>query len=351
MLHSFSWSRTAITYSVNDGINYDTSLIENAFDYWEAISPFRFTRLAPGQSSDFVFVDLAQLKAAFPASVHGDEAGLNVTITDSGNITPVISYIGLDAGASANLNDQWVATHEIGHGLGLVDDYQADPNQTIYSLADPQNDRPQARDIQDLQGRYGASPGDDEILAGAGSGRVSGGDGEDTISAGAGDDVAYGNLDADLIFGGAGADTLFGGADADTLDGGDSDDVIYGNLDVDRLAGGAGNDTLYGGKMSDALSGGDGDDILIGGADADLFYFSTGEGSDVIVDFDTSADQFVIDAAVLVAQGVQDVATLLDRHLTIDANGDVLLDLGNGGSVIFAGLSSSEVLAGDFLLG
>ena len=62
--------------------------------------------------------------------------------------------------------------------------------------------------------------------------------------------------------------TILGGAGADYLVGGKANDVIYGGADDDTLWGGKGADTLYGGEGSDT------------------FIYNTGDGKDVIYDFD-----------------------------------------------------------------
>ena len=77
-------------------------------------------------------------------------------------------------------------------------------------------------------------------------------------------DIAItGNKLANSIIGSKQDDTIDGGKSADTIDGGDGNDIIYG---------GAGND------------------ILFGGAGADTFVFKSGEGNDVISDYNAEED-------------------------------------------------------------
>ncbi|MDJ0950578.1 MAG: calcium-binding protein [Alphaproteobacteria bacterium] len=102
---------------------------------------------------------------------------------------------------------------------------------------------------------------------------VSGGPGNDTIN------VAAGGIAAD-ISGGAGNDVLTGSSLADTIDGGDDNDQITGGGGSDILSGGGGQDSFF-------WSDGDGNDLVDGGpegANADLAQF---QGADDTVTGDT----------------------------------------------------------------
>jgi Ca2+-binding RTX toxin-like protein len=127
--------------------------------------------------------------------------------------------------------------------------------------------------------------GADFIVGGPGADSVSGGLDNDTISGGGGNDTVFGNQGQDLLYGGAGSDEIYGGQDNDTIYGGSSDvdgadaaDLLYGNKGNDLVYGNGGNDTLFGGEGSDTLCGGHGDDAIYGG-DADV---STTDDSDLI---------------------------------------------------------------------
>jgi Ca2+-binding RTX toxin-like protein len=104
---------------------------------------------------------------------------------------------------------------------------------------------------------------------------LSGGDGDDSLFGHGGDDVLNGDAGNDVLWGGEDNDTLFGGLGLDTLNGDDGDDVLHGGAD---------NDTLRGGNGSDHLTGGTGNDQLEGGQGDDHYYFSTGDGQDIIAD-------------------------------------------------------------------
>jgi len=77
------------------------------------------------------------------------------------------------------------------------------------------------------------------------------------------------------------------GAGNDTLWGTQGDDHLDGGTDNDLLDGGPGADTLAGGAGADTLSGGVGQDSLLGGKGNDTYFFSRGDGQDVIVDTDS----------------------------------------------------------------
>lgn len=59
---------------------------------------------------------------------------------------------------------------------------------------------------------------------------------------------------------------------------------MVGGDDFDRLAGDAGDDVLQAGAGSDELKGGTGNDSLDGGAGNDTYFFSLGDGQDVIAE-------------------------------------------------------------------
>lgn len=84
---------------------------------------------------------------------------------------------------------------------------------------------------------------------------------------------------------------------ADTMNFGVNDELIYTAAGNDRISAGSGNDTLYGESGNDSLSGDAGDDLLVGGigndtlnggVGADTYYFSKGDGQDVINTGDTN---------------------------------------------------------------
>lgn len=87
---------------------------------------------------------------------------------------------------------------------------------------------------------------------------------------------------------------ISGTSENDPLIGNAGDDGISGGKGDDFLDGKSGSDTLFGGRGNDTLNGGDGDDILVGGKGRDKFILQLQQGSDVISDFKTGEDLFLL---------------------------------------------------------
>ena len=133
--------------------------------------------------------------------------------------------------------------------------------------------------------------GDDTIDGGSEDDRLFGGAGNDTINGGSEADRLAGNAGDDILTGGSGNDRVFASSGTDILDGGSGDDRLFGGADRDILIGGSGHDFLNGGAGDDVLMGVTGRDVLVGGAGADLFVFGTGDGKDLIRDFESGIDK------------------------------------------------------------
>lgn len=198
--------------------------------------------------------------------------------------------------------------------------------------------------------RIAGGGGDDWLVGGNGGDRVEGGWGSDRIFGQGGHDTIYGGgghdsisgefgndrVDAgsgnDLVSGQAGNDRISGGTGHDSLAGGIGSDRLAGNGGDDYLLGGANDDTLIGANGADTLEGGNGRDVLLGGAGADHFVFAQGFGRDEIRDYQPGVDQVCFDD--LRPNG--DVASFLSENAR-DTSRGVLLDLGQGDSILFAG--------------
>lgn len=133
------------------------------------------------------------------------------------------------------------------------------------------------------------------------------------------------------------ADLLHGGAGNDSLSGGGRDDLLFGGAGNDRLLGGTGTDYLFGGDGADRLEGGAGADFLKGGAGADTFVFRAGEaGADRVLDLTPGLDTLLFQGTGLTLAGVMDGARA-------DAQGNAVLSLGSGQSVVLVGVSLAEL--------
>ncbi|PJE89692.1 calcium-binding protein [Yersinia mollaretii] len=120
---------------------------------------------------------------------------------------------------------------------------------------------------------------DDIIYGHGGNDDINGGNGWDIIKAGTGDDFISGGNGGDHLFGGEGndaingddgADAIAGGMGADMIQGGNQKDYIEGNAGNDYISGDADNDFLFGGNNDDLIFGGDGDDLIEG--DGESYY-------------------------------------------------------------------------------
>jgi Ca2+-binding RTX toxin-like protein len=122
----------------------------------------------------------------------------------------------------------------------------------------------------------------------------------------------------------------------------DNANVLTGTAGDDLLPGLGGNDVIFGFTGNDTIDGGADNDILSGGPGADTFIFRNNEaGNDTIADFDPSEDRVQLagfDASFnpLEALSTQALGTELD--------------LGNGNSVLFVGLTPAEFNADEFQL-
>jgi hypothetical protein len=95
--------------------------------------------------------------------------------------------------------------------------------------------------------------------------------------------------DAWHIQSGTGGMILHAGAD---------NDAVIGGANSDGLWAGAGNDIVIGGADNDVLAGEAGNDFLLGGIGNDTYIFSTGDGTDAILDSD-GAGLIVVDGVTL----------------------------------------------------
>lgn len=126
---------------------------------------------------------------------------------------------------------------------------------------------------------------------------------------------------------------------------GDGDIDLTGSGADNQLLGNAGANTLSGGDGKDYITGYAGTDTLIGGAAADTFVFGPGHGADVIEDFDVSG----ADHDILSLYRIKHVASFEDVVSRLsDTNEGVLMKLGKHDSVLFKGVTTSDLTADHF---
>ena len=222
------------------------------------------------------------------------------------------------------------------------------------------------------------SLGNDNLAGGSQGDRLFGDDGADTLDGGGGSDrvdylkgeaailvdletgeTAGGYAEGDVLinieslFGGKGNDTLSGLEAGSRLHGAGGDDIVSGRTGDDVLAGGNGNDIVQGGAGDDVLNGnrgddtligGTGDDFLIGSTGADTFVFSAGDGDDTIRDF-RGNDVLDLSATSTSFENVEEL--LASANETVDG---LLIDLGEGDSVLLQGVRLSDLTADNIVL-
>ena len=163
--------------------------------------------------------------------------------------------------------------------------------------------------------------GDDVITVSVGGDTIDGGNGFDLLVIKSGYTVAGNspvvNLETGIVtlLGSYGStnhvsniEAVEGSVQADTIIGNSADNVLRGMDGDDKLYGRAGNDTLTGGQG------------------ADKFYFASGDGADVITDFQQGTDQVVLrEAPLSITSGSHLGSPALDIAL---ASGDHLYVLG-----------------------
>ncbi len=97
---------------------------------------------------------------------------------------------------------------------------------------------------------------------------------------------------------------ITGNSNSNVIYGGNGKDTIYGGVGNDSICGNNGNDKLFGDSGNDTLNGGLGNDILTGGAGNDVFYYTNGDGADVITDY-AAGDKIYIDGANSVSSSMK----------------------------------------------
>jgi Ca2+-binding RTX toxin-like protein len=120
----------------------------------------------------------------------------------------------------------------------------------------------------------------------------------------------------------AGNDTMTGSSDVDGLDGWNGQDVIKGL---------GGDDIIWGNKGNDRLTGGFG---------ADHFHLSTGDGHDVITDFQSEGDEALHD----------DIQVQAHSFTAQQQGHDTLLKFDDGTAVTLLDFKKSHLDATDILL-
>jgi Ca2+-binding RTX toxin-like protein len=269
---------------------YDTE-IQNSFSAWSAVANISFSQVSDSSS---VGIRLGG------GNMDGAGGTLAVAWTSYSGTTISQVDIIFDVAESWSVSNasleliSSVATHEIGHGIGLC--HSASSSAIMYAF----NNNVTALSSDDIAGGqylYGAkstttsattgTTGADSLSGTSSADTIYGSDGNDTVIGGSGADGLYGNKDSDTVSGGEDGDSVFGGQGNDFAHGDNGSDRVYGNLGDDSVYGDNGTDSVYGGQGNDCLYGGDSNDYLNGNRGDDTIWgdgtsASDGSGTDTI---------------------------------------------------------------------
>ncbi|NEP14720.1 MAG: hypothetical protein F6K14_31900 [Symploca sp. SIO2C1] len=182
--------------------------------------------------------------------------------------------------------------------------------------------------------------GNDTLIGLWGNDTMIGSNGDDLMLGGTGDDNLNGGADNDILLGEEGNDTINGGTGDDILQGGAGEDMLLGNQGQDIMNGGNGNDFLIGGAGDDILDGGTGNDSLFGGSGADQFFLTSGQGTDMIFDFEDGTDLFFLGGGLTFGQLEITQSNIATTSISIQSSGEHLVSL--------IGVQSSQITAADF---
>lgn len=137
--------------------------------------------------------------------------------------------------------------------------------------------------------------------------------------------------------------SIKGNAFANDVTAGDLRDVLHGLSGNDTIDGMAGADRLFGDDGNDRLIGGDSNDFLTGGKGADVFVFITGDGSDLVLDFQARGKgQDHIDLS-----GHIEVSSFADLEIS-DAGKNVVITIGDD-TITLKNVNDHDVGASDFV--
>jgi predicted Zn-dependent protease len=336
---------------------YEREIID-ALRRWSAVADVTFVEVADSASVDIRFglgtFDGPYGILAETSYYYSDGDFLpDVTVSFDQAETYTSSSSGLTL--SGGISFEAVATHEIGHALGL-DHYTGGPAiMNPYASADITNLT--QSDIDGIQALYGPPSNQPQVPAGdivtngtAANDVLLGGSAADAIYALAGNDYiyAYGGNDLllggdglDVLLGGSGDDALYGGTGFNYLFGGDGNDTLSGSggaspSDVNVMYGEAGNDLLYGGIGTNYFYGGAGADTMFGGSGLNIF-ISSGESDGNLI-YGGSGQNYVYGSnggdTVTGGSGV-DVFLMGSGADVISGGGGVDYAWGGGGSDTF----------------
>jgi Ca2+-binding RTX toxin-like protein len=186
----------------------------------------------------------------------------------------------------------------------------------------------------------GASGGTEQVSVGAGGALFSAGaNNASTITSGAGTTTIFGGSNSVVNFVGSQSGAMFVGS------GGNETLNAAGSSTTNTFsAGSGGNVSIVGGSGDDTFFAGSGADTFAGGAGSNIFAFFAGAtgGHDVITDFQSSDDLYLIGYASTQS------ASSLQNAATVNSSG-VTLTLSDSTTITFSNLNNASALNGEIL--
>lgn len=331
-----------IMYLGGDPLPDDANIYLNSITGTSPITSGNFS------SGNFLFMDIESVQQNYPEYPHGDDvvygsAGIDLLYGDDNNNT-LLGASNNDELYGGNGNDRLFGESDndkLYGGNGNDNLYGGSGTDRLFG-GDSGDELFGQKDNDFLYGENGA----DKILGGGGDDSLFGGNGHDLLYGSYGNDRLLGGNDDDRLYGGRGQDRMYGNDGRDRLYGGSSADVMIGGNDRDYLNGGIGNDRLYGGNGFDQLYGNAGNDLMVGGSGSDDFIFKSGQGDNIIRDFDA-----LDNGEDIILRGVTAITSYSDlaaNHME-QSGANVVIDDGQGLTITLVNVDLGDLGARDFL--
>lgn len=365
--------------------------VREAFATWSAVANVNFTETNGGSGRSHVTVLTSDDADAFPGfdgwGERGGTIGVGGTNSNGKFAWQDAAEMWKPFGEGRGVNYFNVATHEIGHALGLS--HNENGLQIMNSTLTGRLEGIYDGDIAAIIARYDAREwtndsenifmkhvqvgqtvdakgGNDTVTGTSKNDTIYGGAGDDEITASEGNDNIYDTLGSNVVDAGDDNDVVVGGSGRTDAQGGNGSDILIGGKNDDKLDGGDGNDTIRGDAQSgffhgdDVIIAGRGNDFLEGGGGSDTFVFRPNEGTNTIAELSISGTnpgstraigvdfESGIDVIDLRAFGFINAEDAFD-NVTQQA-GDHARFSHDGTVIVFHGLDLSDLSQNDFLI-
>jgi hypothetical protein len=284
---------TALPSFLYDGF---VDQLRAAFAQWSSAANIEFVQVADAGGADGAgtsgYIRISGIAADGPAGT--------LAFTYYPNQGPISGDVFFDTGDAGFYDPHslfLVATHEIGHAIGLG--HSQDPSAIMFPFYNGQLAGLGGDDVAGAQAVYGPADSGAAAVYAMPAGQTS---------------LAILDAPANLV-----------------VMANDSGDAITGSPQGEIINGGAGADTIAGGLGNDVLSGGGG---------ADRFVFTNGDGNDVITDFASGQDTIELHGS---GAGFDQLAAVMS-----DGGGGVVIALDPAHQITLADLTVAQLQTSDF---